>query len=55
MAEQFENPETTKLEAETVSDVSKKKKIDRVAQKAATKSTKTVQHYDKNNSGLFSR
>ena len=53
MPEQFENPETTKLEDETVSDVSKKKTIDRVAQKAATKSTKTVQHYDKNNSGSF--
>jgi hypothetical protein len=55
MPEQFENPETTKLEDETVADASKKKTIDRVAQKAATKSSKTVQQFDKNNSGLFSR
>ena len=55
MPGQFENPETTKLEVETVLDASKEKKIDRVAEKAAEKSTKAVQQYDKNNSSLFSK
>jgi hypothetical protein len=55
MPEQFENPKTTKLTDETVSDASNEKKVDRVAQKAAEKSTKAVQQYDKNNSSLFSK
>jgi hypothetical protein len=55
MPEQFENPKETKLENETVSDESLAKKSALVAEKAATKSTKTVQHFDKKNSNLFSK
>jgi hypothetical protein len=47
MPEQFQNPEVTKLEDETVSDSTAVKKIDRVAEKAAEKASKTEQHYDK--------
>ena len=47
MPKQFENPEATKLEDETVADESGDKKIERVAEKAATKSTETEQKYDK--------
>ncbi|MGB8028506.1 MAG: hypothetical protein WCF30_02475 [Terracidiphilus sp.] len=46
MTEQFQNQEATKLEDETVSDATAEKRVDRVAEKAAEKSTKTVQHYD---------
>ena len=47
MAEQFENPEVTRLEDETVSDATAEKKINRVAEKAAEKASKTVKDYDK--------
>ena len=47
MPEQFENPEETKLEDETVSDATAKERIERVAEKAAEKSTHTVQTFDK--------
>jgi hypothetical protein len=47
MPEQFENPEATKLEDETVSDASAEKRIERVAEKAAQKSSKTENNYDK--------
>ena len=47
MSKQFENPEATKLEDETVSDEVAEKKIDRVAEKAAEKAAKTEQRYDK--------
>jgi hypothetical protein len=55
MPEQFENPQAAKLEDETVSDASTEKKIDRVAEESAEKSTKTVQRFDKENSKLFSK
>ena len=55
MPERFENPEAKKLEDEIVSDASPQKKIDRVAEKAAEKSTKTEQKFDKDNSNLFSK
>jgi hypothetical protein len=55
MPEQFENPETTKLEDETVSDPSTQEKIDRVAEKAAEKPAKTEQKFDKDNNNLFSK
>jgi hypothetical protein len=55
MTEQFENAEATKLEDEIASDAVAEKKIDRVAEKAATKAAKTEQHYDKDNSNLFSK
>lgn len=44
---QFENPEATKLEDETVAEGSADEKVERVAEKAARKSTKTEQEYDK--------
>jgi hypothetical protein len=47
MPEQFENPQATKLEDETVTDATADKKIQRVAEKAAEKSSKTEQKYDK--------
>jgi hypothetical protein len=46
MAEQFENPEVTKVENETVSDATAQKRIERVAEKAAEKSSHTEQSYD---------
>jgi hypothetical protein len=45
----------TKLKNETVSDASTMKNLGRVAEKAAEKSTKAEQQYDKNNSNLFSK
>lgn len=45
--EQFENQEAAKLKDETVSDTTAEERIDRVAEKAAEKSTKTEQRYDK--------
>jgi hypothetical protein len=54
MAEQFENQEAAKLEDETVSDATAEKRVDSVAEKAAEKSTKTVQHYDEEQS-IFSK
>jgi hypothetical protein len=47
MPNQFENPETTKVEDETVVGESADKKVEHVAEKAARKSTKTEQEYDK--------
>jgi hypothetical protein len=47
MPEQFENPEVTKLEDETVSEVAADKRIERVAEKAAEKASGTEQHYDR--------
>jgi hypothetical protein len=43
MTDQFENTEATRLEDETISDATAEKKIERVADKAAEKSTKTEQ------------
>jgi len=54
MAEQFENQEAAKLEDETASDATAEKRIERVAEKAAEKSTKTEQHYDENHA-IFSK
>lgn len=47
MPEQFENQEAKKLADETVSNAAAEKKIDRVAEKAAEKASKTEQRYDK--------
>jgi hypothetical protein len=47
MPEQFENPEATKLEDEPVLDATAEKRIERVAEKAAEKSTHTAQKFDK--------
>ena len=46
MTKQFENPEVTKLEDETVSDPRTQKHIERVAEKAAEKSSSTERDYD---------
>jgi len=46
MPEQFENPEVTKIEDETVSDATAKKRVERVAEKAAEKSSRTERDYD---------
>ena len=54
MPEQFENSEATKLEDETVSDATAEKRIERVADKAAEKSTKTEQRYDRDHN-IFSK
>jgi hypothetical protein len=54
MPEQFENPEATKLEDETVSDVVAAKRIDRVAEEAAAKASRTAQSYDKDRT-IFSK
>jgi hypothetical protein len=47
MPEQFENREVTKLEDETVSAVAAGKRVERVAEEAAEKSSRTEQHYDR--------
>jgi hypothetical protein len=54
MPEQFENPEATKLEDETVSNATAKTRIDRVAEEAAEKASQTVKSYDKEHS-VFSK
>jgi hypothetical protein len=46
MAEQFVNPEVTKIEDEAASDATAKKRIERVAEKAAEKASHTEQSYD---------
>lgn len=46
MTEQFENSEATKREDETITDATAEKRIERVADKAAEKSSKTEQRYD---------
>jgi hypothetical protein len=46
MAEQFENPEVTKLENETVLDATTQKRVERVAERAAEKASHTEQSYD---------
>jgi hypothetical protein len=46
MPEQFENPEVTKLEDETASDTTAQKHIERVAEKAAEKPSRTEKDYD---------
>lgn len=54
MPEQFENSEATKLEDETVSKATAETRIERVAEKAAEKSTKTEQRYDRDHN-IFSK
>jgi hypothetical protein len=55
MQTQFENPQEAKVAEKTVSIDSVKKRIDRVAEKAAKKSTIVEQQFDKVNSNLFSK
>jgi len=53
MAKQFENPEVTNLENETVSDATAQKRIEHVAEKAAEKASHTEQSYDQESTDLF--
>ncbi|MGA2909219.1 MAG: hypothetical protein ABSE36_16070 [Terracidiphilus sp.] len=46
MPKQVDNQESTKLVGDTPSEVAADKRIERVAEKEAEKSSKTVQHYD---------
>jgi hypothetical protein len=46
MTEQIKNPEGTKVVNDTVSEAAARKRIDRVAEKAAEKSSRTEQNYD---------
>jgi hypothetical protein len=55
MPTQFENPQEKKVEEETVLGASTVKKISLVTEKAAEKSAKTEQKFDKENSSLFTR
>jgi len=54
MPDQFENAQSTKLEDKAVSDATAQKRIERVAEKAAEKSTKTEQRYDRDHK-IFSK
>jgi hypothetical protein len=54
MPKQFENSEATKPEDEMISDATADKSIERVADKAAEKSTKTEQRYDRDHN-IFSK
>ena len=53
MPEEFENPEATRLEDETVSDATAQMRIERVAEKAAKKASHTEQSYDQGSNDLF--
>jgi hypothetical protein len=46
MTTQFENPEATKLEDDTVTDATAQETIEHVADKAAAKPAKVQQKYD---------
>jgi hypothetical protein len=54
MPEQFENSEAKKQEDKTISDATAEKRVERVADKAAEKSTKTEQRYDADHN-IFSK
>jgi hypothetical protein len=54
MTEQFENPEVTNLENDTVSDAAAQKRIERVTEKHAEKASHTEQRYDKDHD-IFSK
>jgi hypothetical protein len=54
MPEQFENREATKLGGETAPDATAEERMERVAEKAAEKSTKTEKRYDADH-GIFSK
>jgi len=55
MPEQFEPTEAGKPEEVTAEDAAAKKRIDRVANEAAGKSTKTVKKYDNKGPTIFSK
>ena len=53
MPEQFENPEVTKVEDETILDGTAKKRIERVDEKAAEKASHTEHSFDQGSNDLF--
>jgi hypothetical protein len=53
MTKQFENPEVIKVEDATVSNETAKKRIERVAEKAAEKASHREQKYDEGSNDLF--
>jgi len=53
MGEQLENREVTKINNEAVSDATAKKRIERIAEKAAEKASHTDQSYDQGSNDLF--
>jgi hypothetical protein len=53
MAKQFENPEVTKIEGETISGATAQKRIEHVAEKAAEKASHAEQSYDQESNDLF--
>jgi hypothetical protein len=55
MADQFENKEEIKVEEATAPDTTAHKRVDQVAEKAAEKVAKTVQHFDKENGNKFNK
>jgi hypothetical protein len=55
MTKQFENPQAANIDDKIAPKTSTEKKIDRVAEKAAEKPSKTEQEFDKSNSNLFSK
>jgi hypothetical protein len=54
MPDQFENQEVTKLDDKAAPDPTAEERMDRVAEKAAEKSTKAEQRYDSDH-GAFSK
>jgi len=50
MAEQFENPDVSRLEDVTVPDQTAEKRIDRMAGKAAEKASTAMHNYDQDRS-----
>ena len=52
MTNQFENPEVEKLEDKTISKISPKKDVERVAEKMAEKPAKAVHESDKDESSF---
>jgi hypothetical protein len=55
MSKQFENPNEAKVADETTTGTSSEQVINRFAEKAAEKPTKTEQKFDQENSTLFSK
>jgi hypothetical protein len=54
MAEQFQNPQATKVESNTEPETATKK-IDKVAEHLAEKSAKTEKKFDKDHEQLFTK
>jgi hypothetical protein len=50
---QFENPEATKLEGQTAAKEAADEKIQRVAEEAASKATKTEQEFCKDHTDIY--